>query len=272
MVPLQAPDRRHRLVVEQVRDMHHRTRKGGGRPQSGGPRLLREQAGAATSAAGRHPSSSVVRVSDLFDEAGVRGRRARRGAVAGLADRGRAGALAAIARQFGVDWLSPRQPTARPSTAPAGCCRGRRCSSRSARPWQAQAPSARHDLPGFKPPMIPLEGQPHPRRATRLHSTRGRFRGARRHVRWDGAVAAAGVRPFRGNRGSRLPGPPRPPGGVVLPEVSLASGSSDLWPAARSCCCPQQAVGLAVRHPANPDSLWRWPNSSGRCWWPKARG
>ena len=164
--------------------------------------------------------------------------------------------LAAIARQFGVDWHSgsandratldrpgrmlPREEVLAPLRAAlAG----------------AGAVDGDIELPGFTAPMVAVDGNPQVA-VEQLDNDSGKrplHRGARRHVRWDAAVAPAGVRQFPGNgrtagtRCRRLP-----PGSVVRPEDLATQRVRAPLARGEVVRLAEQAVGLAVRHQANP--------------------
>ena len=105
----------------------------------------------------------VVRLSDLFDDAGANANR-----VLGTAP-GPGGSiiveapqLAAIARQFGVDW-QPASPAERAVLERAGRLLPRDDVVRAAKAALVAAgasPDCEVELPGFTPPMVPVDASP----------------------------------------------------------------------------------------------------------------
>lgn len=107
----------------------------------------------------------VVRLSDLFDDAGANASR-----VLGTApDPGgrivvEAPQLAAIARQFGVDWR-PASPADRTVLERPGRLLPREAvlqAVRAALLAAGASPDCAVDLPGFTPPLVPADAQPQP--------------------------------------------------------------------------------------------------------------
>ncbi len=106
----------------------------------------------------------MIRLSDLFDDAGVNANR-----VLGTAP-GPGGSivveaaqLGAIARQFGVDWR-PASPAERAVLERAGRLLPREDVLRAVKAALVAAgasPECEVELPGFSPPMVPAEATPH---------------------------------------------------------------------------------------------------------------
>jgi flagella basal body P-ring formation protein FlgA len=137
-------------------------------------RLLTAPVLAVALAAGAHAASlraatmlhaPVVRLSDLFDDAGPNADR-----VLGTAP-GPGGSiiveapqLGAIARQFGVDW-QPASPADRAVLERAGRLLPRAGvlkAMRAALVAAGASPECEVELPGFTPPMVPAEASPRP--------------------------------------------------------------------------------------------------------------
>ena len=107
----------------------------------------------------------VVRLSDLFDDAGANGGRVL---GTGPGPGGRivveAAQLAAIARQFGVDWR-PASPGDRAVLERPGRLLAREDvvkAVKAALVTAGASPECAVELPGFVPPLVPTEASPRP--------------------------------------------------------------------------------------------------------------
>jgi flagella basal body P-ring formation protein FlgA len=201
--------------------------------------------------------SPVVRLSDLFDDAGPEADKVLGPAPA---PGGRivveAAQLSAIARQFGVDWR-PAASTDRAVLDRPGRLLAREdvmAALRTALIGVGASDDADIDLPGFSAPLVPIDSHP---QATMeqldYDAASGRFTGVL-------AVSSEGMNLQR----ERLSGTVQDMLSVPVPVRRLAAGgviqAGDLT-IARVCAGlargnvvqdPAQAVGMAVRHQTRP--------------------
>jgi flagella basal body P-ring formation protein FlgA len=202
-------------------------------------------------------AAPVVRLSDLFDDAGPDAARVLGTAPApGARILVEAPQLAAIARQFGVDWR-PSSPSDRAVLDRPGTPLPREsvlAALREALTIAGAPADAEIDLPGFSAPLVPPEAQPHLAiEQFALDLATGRFSGTL-------AITAEGMAMLR----VHLAGTSQEMVEVPVPVHRLLMGSviraADLQmmrvraglvrgEVVRS---PEQAVGLAVRRQAMP--------------------
>jgi flagella basal body P-ring formation protein FlgA len=212
-------------------------------------------AGAATLRPLTTLAAPVVRLSDLFDDAGPRADRVLGpGPAPGARIVVEAAQLAAIARQFGVDWrpasaadravldrpgrLLPRDSITVPLLA---------ALTRVGAPADAEL-----DLPGFETPLVPAEAAPTVTvEQVDYEGATGRFAAAV-------LIGGPAMEPLR----LRLAGVVEALAHVLVPARRLAAGSvlraADLLPATVRASVlrgdvarePAQALGLALRHAA----------------------
>jgi flagella basal body P-ring formation protein FlgA len=217
--------------------------------------LLAAPAAAATLRAETTLDSSVVRLSDLFDDAGQRaGRVLGPGPAPGQSIVVEAPQLAAIARQFGVDW----RPTSsadrsvldwpgRPLPREAVMTPLRAALAAVGAPADGDV-----DLPGFSAPMIPVGGR------TEVSVEQLDYDGASGRFGATLVIAGAGMPTSRARLSGRLyetlelpvPAHRLPAGSVVqASDLQRARVRAD---AVRDGMVhtPAEAVGMALKRPA----------------------
>lgn len=203
-------------------------------------------------------AAPVVRLSDLFDEAGSNAARVLGPAPA---PGGRiiveAAQLAAIARQFGVDWrsLSPadrivldRPGRALPRDQALEAIRAGLATA------GAEMEGAEIELPGFAPPLLPVESTARPVATDVAYdAASGRFT-AVLSVAGEGTEAVSMRVAGRVLATVELPlATARVPAGAVIGPADLRNGrvrAAGLPPALLRD--PQQAIGMAVKHALSP--------------------
>ncbi len=219
--------------------------------------MLATPAAAATLRALTTLTAPVVRLSDLFDDAGAEAQR-----VLGTAPApgGRivveAAQLAAIARQFGVDWR-PSSPSDRAVLDRPGKLLPREpvmAALKDALVGVGAPDDADIDLPGFTPPLIPQDADPHSViEQVDYDATSGKFTGIL-------AISADGMSMLR----VRLSGTVQPMVEVAVPAHRLLPGvvirADDLQMVrvraglvrGEVARVAEQAVGLAPRRQMTP--------------------
>jgi flagella basal body P-ring formation protein FlgA len=219
--------------------------------------LLAITAGVPAQAATLRPltllNAPVVRLSDLFDDAGPRADRVLGpGPAPGERIVVEAAQLAAIARQFGVDWRPASAADRAVLDRPGKLLRRDSITSALlAALARVGAPAeVEIELPGFEPPLVPTEATPDVTvEQVDYEGATGRFTAAV-------LVSGAAMEPLR----LRLSGQLDEIAHVLVPTHRLAAGSvlraGDLAPATTRAAAlrgevarePAQALGMALRH------------------------